>query len=372
MRIKRKVWLAGVLILSIILVIILFTIGNNESEDEIPKIPINETESQENASEENITENQKILNKLSGAITTSSEELPSKDELETLKNLGVEIIYVELYDYWSSDSRQNEGVQKKIENLAKRADELNIKLILAPVTGPGKNSNTFEIYSKKSKKTSWEFMLRDLVQNTESYSSVIGWSIMGKPNPEEYFGNFEEEYELSIEQWENLTARFINAVREENTEGYILISPILEANYKGLKYLNPVQDEKIIYDVYFDYPDDYLEQEEPAFNEEYETDERDSFKKEDIEEEFQEIIDFTQKTNDLILVHYGGVRYVPGMRNYIEDLLEIMEENNIDNAYYLWSESSKNEYNLLYGENPYNDEVDAESPLAEKVIDSWN
>ena len=50
-----------------------------------------------------------------------------------------------------------------------------------------KEIDNFEVFTRNRAKEGWEMMLQDLVEQTKDYDSVLGWSIMGEPNPEIYF-----------------------------------------------------------------------------------------------------------------------------------------------------------------------------------------
>ncbi len=336
--------------------------------------------------EKNITEEKNITtpvhknlaeqlteNPLKGVVMTP--ERISSSSLKQLKNYGAELIYLEIKDFWSQEEPYipNKKIAELLENALKKTDEQKIKVIIVPLTGPGKGEDNYEVFTRTRAKEGWEMMLQDLISQTKDHKSIIGWSIMGEPNAEIYFLEEDsDDFEKSGKIWNELINRYAKIIRQESNK-LIVISPLGSGKISGLSNLETINDENVAYAVKFFYPEKYTLRQEPPFEYSYEQNaEKKSYSKEDLEKEISPLIDFKNKNNvPIIIGGFGGVRYVPNLDTYLKDILEIFDKNKLSHAYYGWN-SENPAFRIEFGENPYNRELKENSPLFKTLLDSWS
>ena len=376
MKIKRLFLL---IFLVVILILCLFIYNMvKESKDEIKDSEKNETEEikEEPKNNEEYSAEWIKENPIKGAVI-NLENPPSLESLKDLKNFGADFVYVQIYDFWSVEKPYSpeKSTSNELENLLEDIEESNLKAILVPMTGPGKDDSHSEIFYKYDAQEAWEMMLQDLLYETKDNPSVIGWSIMGKPNPDKYF--LEEDsssFKKSSKIWINLTDRYINVMRDIDSNKLIVISPLNSESIEGLLAQKLVKDENVIYTVSFIEPRKLILQDEPPFEYLYNKDaEEKTYTRRDIISLIDHLTKFKKENNVAILIsEYGAVRYIPGIEEYLSDLVEIFENEGFSHAYYGWDEiDDTSKFTLEYGINIYNEEIYEDSKVFKPILESW-
>ncbi len=314
-----------------------------------------------------------LENQLSGAVI-SLENSVSESEIKELASLNPDFVLLEIYEFWSAEKpyEPKKSSKNKVEDVLEILEENNLKTIIVPMTGPGKSNSNLKVFYKYDAQESWEMMLKDLVYETKDYENIIGWSVMGNPNPDTYF--LEEDstkFKTSMKFWNNLTNQYISTIRNIDSEKLILIYPLNKASPTGLAATEPLNYVNLAYAVNFMEPKNFINQKEPEFRYLYERDaDEESYENQDLIELLSPAEKFQSRyKKPVIISRYGGVRYIPTMPEYIEDLIEIFEDNHFSFTYYAWN--ADEEYFLPYGINPYNKEIDPQSKAFSPILRTW-
>ncbi len=373
MKIKTTIYL--ILTLAIILAMVFAYFKLIESEDVSENVrDLVETKEKQEEPTAPYSAAWLLENQLSGAVISLEKGVPSEDSIEKLSEFNPDFVILEVYEYWSAEKpyEPKKSSKRNTEKVLNILAENNLKTIIVPVTGPGKSESNLQVFYKYDAQEAWEMMLHDLVQETADYENIIAWSVMGFPNPDTYFLEEDsEKFKTSMKFWNNLTNRYINTIREIDSDRLILIYPLNKASPTGLAATEPFDYVNIAYAVNFMEPRQFINQKEPEFKYLYERDADDkTYKKQDIAEMIKPAKTFQSKySKPVIIARYGGVRYVPTMNNYISDLIDIFQENKFSFAYYAWN--SDEDYFLPYGINLYNEEFDSESRVFKPILNTW-
>ena len=151
--------------------------------------------------------------------------------------------------------------------------------------------------------------------------------------------------------WESFVTKMIGTIRRNDKTRHIVVTPGpggLPSAYKNYK---PISDPAIIYNIHMYIPYQYTHQgiggrkdgvDYPGLvNLKY-------WDKNKLKREFNDIVSFQKKYSALLLVgEFGVVRYAKGADNYLEDLIEIFDNNKWSWTYFsykanpLWDFRSK-------------------------------
>ena len=251
---------------------------------------------------------------------------------------------------------------QKLINFLDYAQKLNIKIIITPISLPGDRW----IQSNNNKKDGrlwkdWDYrdqVIRywiDLASRLKGHPALIGYNLVNEPHPEIYYKKYDfwkrdllewyKTIEGTVGDLNLFNEQLVRAIRSVDEETPIIIESGLYATPWAFDYLQPVEDDKIIYSFHmyepyafvtkrinkdrYTYPGKIII---PETGEEFELD------REGLNNFFNPVREWAKKykipNNRIWVGEFGCDRSLKGAENYLSDLISIFNENHWHWSFY--------------------------------------
>jgi len=148
------------------------------------------------------------------------------------------------------------------------------------------------------------------------------------------------------ETWNKIQQTIINIIRKNDPNRYIAITPTLWGIPSYFNKIVPYNDPKIIYNAHMFFPHSYTHQGigDNELNIAYPG-------KEELQSTLHNLIEFKKEFNVPIQIgSFSVVRWAPNKEKYLQDSLDIFEENQFSWSYWTWNENWTG-WNLKYEGN---------------------
>ncbi len=323
---------------------------------------------------------------------------PDLNSLKLLKSYGANIVNLEIQYTWTMHPpyRRDPNAFKLLHEALSNLREAGLYAIVSIRNGPGRNDMfsgldyedelLLDIYHDPSAQRAWLDMLNDTISEFKNDSTIIAWDPMVEPAPYEYTSRNGLPDDYGYSWWNNFSKECVQLIRSIDPLRPIIIEGSDWANPHSFAYLEPVDDPNVIYSVHNYWPMEYSHQAEPPFNYSYpgkicywdELNDREFcgyVDKHKLDLIWKPVDDFQNKYNATIFVgEWGGMRFVPGMANYLRDQLSTIESRGWSHTYYAWGYDpgwDVQAFQLACGSNITNLKPDPEADTFRYIYNSW-
>ncbi len=308
------------------------------------------------------------------AEMTCNETL-SRADLDDLKALGANLIqasYPGLYNQ-QAPYGVNETAQAYLDSLLTWAAEVDLFVVIAIRTGPGRNEAQITgfgephstVWTDQAAHDAWVDMWRYMAERYRDNPVVAGYDVMVEPhvntlvdpNSDLSPTAFQQQHAGTLADWNAFAAEITDAIREVDTDTPIIISSLSWGNVEWLSALEPTGDDATVYTIHAYDPDIYTHQDTPDASVSYPS----------VVEDEGETISFDRAwlaafhasaaafstTHDVPIYvgEYGAMRWLPGAANFVADQVSLFEANGWNYTYYVWrgDEPTFDGFNMEYG-----------------------
>ena len=311
---------------------------------------------------------------------------PSIASLKQLRALGVEVVTLEFQYAWTieppyqADETQFTLVTAALDNIA----EAGLTAVVAVRNGPGRNAMMPDIeddevistlYEDAAALFAYQEMLRDVVGRFRDRPEIIGWEPLVEPALDWYLtGEEEPPYPQAAALWNKIAPQLIAAIRDQDPERPILIEPVNWGGPDGFLLLDRFEDDNLIYSLHTYEPFTYTHQETPPYRSYPGRFDGEAFDKETLEELLQPVITFQEQYGVPVVVgEWGGIRWLPGIDQYIADQLSLFGKYGWSWFWYAWDDEEWDElgFELQMGSSRASPQFDLTTPAFALLVTAW-
>jgi len=255
-----------------------------------------------------------------------------------------------------------------------QADHNHIKIVITLLSLPGsrwrqnnQDKDDLRIWRQEKYKNQAIQFWKSLASLLKDHPAIVGYNILNEPHPELLFGindfngiDFEKWYTSVIGSYADLNLFYQNivkAIREVDNATPIILDTGMYATPWAIRYLTPINDEKILYSFHMYEPYAYttrkinngcysypgaLPLQQEVTEEKTSTPISLNWNKEALKEFLQPINQWQQKyaipSSQIFVGEFGCDRTTKGAAIYLKDLIEIFNENKWHWAFYSFRE----------------------------------
>ncbi len=310
--------------------------------------------------------------------TNYFNQTPSKEWFDAASMENIKFVRL-VFEKWDGEQRDfilgnaddYQGIVEsdfqQLINYLDYADELNIKVVITPISLPGDRwtqSNNDQkdgrIWKELKYREEAIQYWKDLAFRLKDHPAVVGYNLVNEPHPEIYF-NKHSFWKRDLHEWFQtveggpadlnlFNKQMVQGIRTIDTEMPIIIESGLYATPWAFDYLMPIiEDDKIIYSFHmyepysfvtkrlndgrYSYPGEMpIEELDKAFD----------LNKVGLSNFFKPMFEWTAKykipNNRIWVSEFGCDRSIEGAKSYLSDLITIFNENNWHWSFYAFRE----------------------------------
>ena len=317
--------------------------------------------------------------------------IPTKESFQDLKGLGAKVVAIEFQYGWTIKPPYKvvEAQYAYLSEALDNAASAGLYSIVSVRNGPGRNAMMPGIEDSDVITTLYEdtpagdaaraayiAMLKDMVSRYIDREDVIAWEPLVEPALDYYrFGGEDSPYPQASAVWNPIAESFINAMRSVDARRPILIEPVNWGGLDGFILLRKFADDNVIYTLHTYEPYLYTHQETAPYSNTYpgwywgEYVDKDT-----LDKWLKPVDDFQAAHNVPILVgEWGGMRWVPNMKNYIADQLDLFWQRGWSWTYYAWYDGVWEErgFELQRGTDRNSTDYDPDNPVFKPIVNAW-
>jgi endoglucanase len=304
--------------------------------------------------------------------------IPTKEWLLAARDANLEVIRL-APDKWKSaqrdfligDADQYKGIVEpdfaKLKQVLDDAHELGIKIILAPLSLPGVrwrqqngDKEDSRLWREERYLSQAANFWRDLAGRLKGHPAIAGYNILNEPHPERASG-FERDGS-DFTKWyakvkdtpadlNRFNAKIVEAIRQADKDTPIVIDSGLWASPAAISYLTPLQNDKVLYSVHMYEIYEFTSQKPVNQQASYPGkvfktvgDEKVEvhLDRKELETILRPVMDWQKKykipANRMIVGEFGCQHKVKGAASYLEDLIQIFNQQGWHWAFYAFRE----------------------------------
>ncbi len=301
----------------------------------------------------------------------------------------------------------DEKVQANLDDLLDMIARADMFAVITARTGPGRSDFTFydegieewgdpslvldDVWLDQAAQDAWAEMWRYTAARYRDNPIVVGYDLMCEPNAagrllDTWDGqDFYPTYTRTLYDWNQFYPRIVKAIREVDAGTPILVSAMGWGAVRWLPYLEPVDDARTVYLVHqYEPQDQYTHQEPPAENVypgSFDLDwdgAPDSFDRDWLDAYLAVVDAFKAQHGAPVAVNeFGVVRWVPGGAAFMDDLMDLFEQRDMNHALWVWDPSWRpwtievDAFNFRHGPDPRHHEDIASSDLMDVILKYW-
>lgn len=310
---------------------------------------------------------------------------PSVESLQQLYDLGARVIVLEFQYAWTIeppyqlDKMQYALITEALDN----ATASGLYVVLSVRNGPGRNAMMPDVddadvittlYTDETAQEAYLAMLRDLVERFADRSEIIAWEPLVEPVLDYFLTEEDSPYPRAAEQWNDLARQMIAAIREADSERPILIEPVNWGGTDGFILLGHFDDDNIIYSLHTYEPFAFSHQQDPPYVAYPGTFDGEYFDRVALDTLLAPVDEFQARYNVPIVVgEWGGMRWLPGIEQYITDQLALFEKRNWGWFWYTWDDEEWDELGFELHMGPERDApaYDPTTPAFTLIVSAW-
>ena len=309
--------------------------------------------------------------------TNHFNRIPSKEWFDAAKEANIQFVRL-VYEKWEGEKRDYllgdadnfQGIVQsdfqKLLSFLDYADSLEIKIVITPISLPGDRW----VQSNDGKKDGriwkdWTYRKpviqywKELAAALQGHPSIVGYNLVNEPHPERYYQK-HDFWKRDLPDWYQgvkggpgdlnlFNQQLVEAIRSIDPDTPIIIESGLYATPWAFDYLQPIEDDKIIYSFHMYEPYNFvtkrlnqgryvypgkipIEGVEDAF----------SLGKEGLTQFFLPVQEWTARynipSNRIWVSEFGCDRNLEGAELYLRDLIRIFNENQWHWSFYSFRE----------------------------------
>jgi len=302
------------------------------------------------------------------------------------------------------------GVQANLDSLLEAIAQADLCAVIAFRTGPGRSEFSLvrggagdwfptnmindAIWTNDAAQAAWAHMWRYTADRYRGSSAIVGYELMVEPNACDVVSNapawppwkFHRQYGGTSYDWNRLYPRVLRAVRDVDPETPVLVGSDGYSGVVWLPYVKPCGDARTVYTVHQYEPGPYTHQQPdesgrcsyPGFLDPDWGGRRTRFSTDWIEDLYSVVRRFGAKADAPVAVTELGVcRWAPGASAFLSDQLNVIEEQGMNWALWLWECSYTNytrgvhTFNFRLGAEPVNRDDVLTNSLMQVIRNFW-
>ncbi len=251
---------------------------------------------------------------------------------------------------------------KKLKQVLDIAEKHGVKIVLTMFSLPGARYRQLNDYKfdyrlwtdEKFQQQALAFW-QELAQHLKDHPAIVAYNPLNEPHPARKDG-FEGGNIKGFEEWlgknrgtaadlNRFNRRVVEAIRQVDSQTPILLDCWFHAGPEGFDYLEPVKDDKVLYSFHFYTPWNYttyrVNKERFSYPDAMPvgwSDETKQWTSADLRRCITPVIDWAKRYNispeAIVVGEFGCDRRVGGAREYLSDLVEILNEHRWHWAFY--------------------------------------
>ncbi len=291
-------------------------------------------------------------------------------------------------------------VQNNLDSLVAMIARAHMYSVISCRTGPGRSEFTFlwdevgdwfddsylndNVWQNQEAQDAWADMWQYTAQRYRNNPTVVGYDLMVEPNSNEVGSHpindpldiwdpdeFDSEYGGSLYDWNQFYPQIVTAIREVDPDTPVLIGGNGYSAVDWLQHMEKIDDSRTVYTVHQYQPYVYTHQLPPLsksypgiFDADWD-DQLDLFNRNWLVQLLSPIDDFKNTYPVPVAVNeFGLMRWEPNAAQYMDDLMELFEERDMNHALWLWepfwqAHAEEDDFNFRHGPDPgYHTQVD--------------
>jgi len=310
---------------------------------------------------------------------------PSIESLRQLHDLGARVVVLEFQYAWTieppyqPDETQYALVTETLDN----ATTAGLYVILSIRNGPGRNAMMPDVndsdvianlYEDENIQEAYLNMLRDFVGRFANRPEIIAWEPLVEPALDYFLTEEDSPYPDATMLWNDLAQRMIAAIRDLDSERPILIEPVNWGGTDGFLLLNHFEDDNILYSLHTYEPFAFSHQQAKPYFSYPGTFDGEYFDQAALDMLLAPVDEFQEKYNVPIVVgEWGGIRWLPGIEQYITDQLTLFDKRGWSWFWYSWDDEEWDELGFELHMGPDRDAPDYNptAPSFAPIVSAW-
>jgi len=317
--------------------------------------------------------------------------IPTVESFHDLKGLGVNVVVIEFQYGWTIKPPYKvvEAQYAFLTGALDNAAAAGLYSVVSVRNGPGRNAMIPSIEEADVITTLYEDtpagdiaraayidMLEDMVSRYIDREDVIAWEPLVEPALDYYmFGDEAAPYPRASAVWNPIAESFINAIRSVDTNRPILIEPVNWGGFDGFVLLRKFADNNVIYSLHTYEPYLFTHQEIAPYGNTYPGWYWGEYVDRDTLDKWLNPVDNFQAAHNVPIVvgEWGGMRWVPNMKNYIADQVAQFNRRGWSWTYYAWYDGVWDErgFELHRGADRNSTDYDPDNPVFAPIAAAW-
>jgi hypothetical protein len=188
-------------------------------------------------------------------------------DLEGLASAGANYLNLSIPGPFAVSPPYAEDVEssRRLDEIIRRAADAGLNVVLSFRTGPGRSERDIvkndsgplrrELFDNATAETQFTHMWKTVAQRYRGSNRVVGYDLLVEPHaPDGAKPGEQQEFQG---RWARIAQGLIKAVRAEDGETPILVSPVDWGTVAGLESWEPLQGERIVYTAHQYVPYEY-------------------------------------------------------------------------------------------------------------------
>ncbi|MFQ5407229.1 MAG: cellulase family glycosylhydrolase, partial [Anaerolineales bacterium] len=311
---------------------------------------------------------------------------PSSEDLQQLRALGARVVALEFQFAWTikppyqPDETQIALLEAALDNVA----AAGLYAVVAVRNGPGRNAMMPDVddadvittlYTDEATQDAYGEMLQDVVERFNDRPEIIAWEPLVEPALDWFLTQEEDApYSQAAALWNDLAPDLIAVIRAVDPERPILIEPVNWGGPGGFALLDRFDDDNLVYSLHTYEPFAFTHQQEPPYTAYPGVFDGEAFDRAALDALLTPVDDFQARHDAPIVVgEWGGIRWLPGIEQYISDQLSLFEQRGWSWLWYAWDDEEWDELGFELQMGPARDDpaYDPSIPAFAPIVAAW-
>ncbi len=296
-------------------------------------------------------------------------------DFDNLAAMGANVVNISGPGLWTQTPpyQLDLQVQASLDNILAMIQKANMFAVITARMGPGRLELDFQtakpavVWTDAAAQQGWVDMWRYMANRYKNNPIVIGYDLMVEPNANtvqfqpatlDTPGLFYPQYANTLYDWNPLAKKITGAIRLVDKDTPILVGGMGYSAATWLGAIVSTGDSKTVYMAH-QYEPQALYTHQPApYANTYGTSSG-TFTRADLLTQFAYLASFKAARGVPVGVNeFGGMRFQPGMDQFLNDEMDLFETNGINYSIWLWETSwaglTYDQFNYRRGMDPNN------------------
>lgn len=305
---------------------------------------------------------------------------PTRARFEAASQLGLEFVRLapdkwraQDRDFLIGDADHYEGINEKdfekLEEVLGYADQTGIRVVLTMLSLPGtrwKQNNGGQDDPRLWRDARYQNQAmqfwQDLARRLGGHPAVVAYDPLNEPHPARALLDIDDPESTAFEEWfaasigteadlNDFNHRIVSAIREVDPTTPIVLEGYSYASVNGFKFMEPVDDQAILYSFHFYEPWNYTTKRVNngrfAYPDRMPTGwsgEVERWTPERLSHLIRPVVTWSERhaipANRILVGEFGCNREVAGAKRYLEDLIKIFNRQQWHWAFYAYREDT--------------------------------